>query len=76
MNKLIDKQFIQHILKIITLLIVSTVLVLWAWNNAMTTIFGLPAIQFKEATGIIILAVGISFLFKPGGYHVRKCNEE
>lgn len=71
MNKFIDNNFIRQALRITILLFVSTVLVLWAWNNAMTAIFGLPVIHFKEASGIVILAIGVSILFKPGGYPVK-----
>ena len=67
MNRITDRRLLVHILKTVSFLFLSTVLVIWAWNNAVTTLFGLPAIHFKEALGILILAFGVSMLFKPGG---------
>jgi hypothetical protein len=71
MNKLLNKQMVYRFLTISSFVFVSAVLTLWAWNSAMTTIFGLPVIHFKEALGIIILAYGISIVFKPGRNHVN-----
>lgn len=71
MSKYTEKVFLRYILKSAGLLFLSIVLTIWAWNNALTTIFGLPVIHFKEATGIIILAFGVSLLIKPGKYQCK-----
>jgi len=55
--------------KMALMIFIGVVLVLWAWNNALTTIFGLPTIQFRESIGLIILALGISFIFRPRRNH-------
>lgn len=66
MNRITDRRFLMNILKTVLFLFLTVVLMIWAWNNAVTTIFGLPVIHFKEALGILILAFGVSMLFKPG----------
>ena len=39
--------------------IAATILLLWGWNSAIPDLFGLPAMQFKQATGLMIL-LGVS----------------
>ena len=68
MNKHPQKQIAMQLAKGTLILFVSTTLLLWAWNNAITTIFSLPAIHFKEAMGLLILVFGIRFIFR-GGQH-------
>ena len=71
MNKITDRRFLVNILKTVLFLFLTVVLMIWAWNNAITTIFGLPVIHFKEALGILILAFGVSILFKSGNSQAK-----
>ena len=41
-------------------------LVLWGWNSAIPDLFGLPALQFKQALGLTILLFIVSFLVGSG----------
>jgi hypothetical protein len=51
------KQHGSHVIKLTLAFIVATTLLLWGWNTAVPDLFGLPAIQFKQALGLMILLV-------------------
>jgi len=70
MNTNHRKAFFTQATKATLILFVSTVLILWAWNNSMTTIFGLPVIHFKEAISLIILGLGLSFVLRAGKHQL------
>lgn len=62
------KQYGSHMIKLIFVFIVTAILLLWGWNSAIPDLFGLPAMQFKQATGLIII-VGIMSFFLGAGRH-------
>ena len=64
MKTLHNKRVLLYAIKIALSLFVTAALILWAWNNSLTIIFGLPTFHIKESIGLIILALGISFIFR------------
>ncbi len=56
------RQIISHSLIAIVTLLVSAVLVLWAWNTFIPEVFGLTAIQYKHSLALIILGFALSFV--------------
>ena len=55
-------QLISHSLTAVVALLVSAVLVLWAWNTLVPELFGLTAIQYKHSLALVILGFALSFL--------------
>lgn len=72
MNTPQQKRFFMQATKITLALFVSTVLILWAWNTTVVTLFGLPAMRFKEAVGLLILAMGVSWVLRGGQHRLSK----
>lgn len=66
MNKIFYQENMKHTIKTVLMLIVGATLILWSWNNTLPTIFGLPAIHFKESIGLVVLALSVSFIFRQG----------
>jgi hypothetical protein len=56
------RQLISHSLIAIATLLVSAVLVLWAWNTFVPEVFGLTAIQYKHSLALVVLGFGLSFV--------------
>ena len=48
----------------------SAVGVLWAWNTVMPEVLGLAAIQYKHSLALVILGIGLSFIF---GNRTHRC---
>jgi len=65
-----NKRILLRVSKMALIVFVGAVLVLWAWNNTLTTLFGLPTIHVKESIGLIILALGISFIFRSSRHQI------
>ena len=76
MNTEHQKRLLMKTGKITLVLFATSIMVLWAWNTTMTTIFGLPAIQFKEAVGLMILAGAVSFMFRGGKHRLHTPSNE
>lgn len=66
MYKLLNRQALISAVKALVMLFIGTTLVLWSWNNTLPAILGLPAIHFKEALGLVVLVLSISFIFRQG----------
>jgi hypothetical protein len=64
----------SHIIKITIAYFIATILLLWGWNSAIPDLFALPTMQFKQATGLIILIGTASFLLRCGRSHDRDKN--
>ena len=56
------RQLISRSLIAVGTLLVSAVLVLWAWNTLVPEVFGLTAIQYKHSLALMILGFGLSFI--------------
>ncbi len=56
------RPFISHSLIAVGTLLVSAVVVLWAWNTLAPELFGLAAIQYKHSLALVILGFTLSFV--------------
>ncbi len=56
------RQLISHSSIAILSLLVTAVMVLWAWNTFVPEVFGLAAIQYKHSLALVILGFGLSFV--------------
>ncbi len=66
------KQHGTRMIKLIFAYVVATILLLWGWNSALPDLFGVPAMQFKQATGIMILIGAISFVLRCGRHELKE----
>ncbi len=53
----------------ILVLLTSIVLITWAWNSAIPDLFALPSMHFKQAVGLTVLLIVVSFILHPGSRH-------
>jgi len=76
MKTLHNMRVLLYAIKIALSLFVTAALILWAWNNSLMIILGLPTIHIKESIGLIILALGISFIFGSRGFNFTRLSGE
>jgi small neutral amino acid transporter SnatA (MarC family) len=51
--------------------ILVTILFLWSWNTAITSVFGLSVLNFKQAAALLIF-IGLTSLFINRGRHQHR----
>jgi hypothetical protein len=57
---------IRNVLLVALLFLVLTTCFYWAWNASLPAIFGVSELQFKQATGLIVLlSIASAFLGGP-----------
>ncbi len=49
----------------------SILVISWGWNSAIPDLFGLPPMHFKQAMGLTVLLVVLSFILHLGSRHGR-----
>ena len=59
----------SHMIKLTLAFLISTILLLWGWNIAIPDLFELPAMQFKQALGLMIVIGIVSFLLRRSRGH-------
>jgi hypothetical protein len=59
----------SHVIKLTLAFLIATILLLWGWNIAIPDLFELPAMQFKQALGLMILIGTVSFLLRRSRGH-------
>ena len=67
-----DRSFTyKQILVVVLLLLAVPTAVLWGWNLVLPSIFGVGALKFSQALGLVILGFVASRLFQPRrrGHH-------
>ncbi len=55
----------------ILVLLASILVISWGWNSAIPDLFGLPPMHFKQAMGLTVLLVVLSFILQLGSRHGR-----
>ena len=68
------KRYGSHMMKLILTFIVATLLLLWGWNTTIAYLFELPTIQFKQATGLMVLIGTISIFLRSRWWCNKKEN--
>jgi hypothetical protein len=54
----------RRIFSFILLLVISVILILWGWNNAIPDLFGLPPIKVNQALGLLVLGGVLTFILR------------
>ena len=76
------KRVSHKVVQVVAFLFISCVLLIWAWNNVMPELFSMPAIQFKQALGLMILMCLLSMFlsfgrwFGKNSYHSKTFSDE
>lgn len=55
----------------VLVLLASILVISWGWNSAIPDLFGLPPMHFKQALGLTVLLVVLSFILHLGSRHGR-----
>ncbi len=61
----------RRVFSSIVMLLVSVLVISWAWNSSVPDLFELPPLHFKQAMGLIVLLVVVSFTLRMGARHGR-----
>jgi len=61
----------RRVFSSIVMLLASVLVISWGWNSAIPDLFGLPPLHFKQAMGLTVLLVVMSFTLRMGARHGR-----
>ncbi len=61
----------RRALRSILVLLAAIIVILWGWNSAIPDLFGLQPMQFKQAMGLTVLLVVLSFILQLGSRYGR-----
>ena len=61
----------RNVLMMALLFFIITVFFYWAWNASLPGVFGVPALQFKQASGLIVLLIITSGILGRAQWHRR-----
>jgi len=61
----------RRVFSTMLMLLALMLVISWSWNSAIPDLFGLPTLHFKQAMGLTVLLVVLSFILQLGARHGR-----